>query len=383
MPRPFSYPSCRQPSLVTCGTGAIRTLVEPHTAGDTAFFISGHARVRSVLESSFQKHGTPLDPNCLIVKPAGEPTRQMIENGAEFLNRRPFARVAGSDGGAGMEWCRLAWAVASGRLSLDTGRFNCNGNEHRRPALWLAPTTCASGAEASGVAVFSDDGRKVPVVSRALLADHVLLDGQFLGWVEQQDLARSLCDAMSHAIEAYVSIVPSPLAKHAAVTGLRLILDHWADAPSSARNQHLMEAAYLGGVAASNCSVGIVHAFAHTLAAYGISHASGNAAGLLAGIATNAIAPTMTQFAKECGLPHADALAARIAPIVNVALRGTEALAIQHVLQDRGRQQDIVERISTDVCLRSNPVPLEAKTVATFLARVCRQLSYANAVTRH
>jgi alcohol dehydrogenase class IV len=133
-----------------------------------------------------------------------------------------------------------------------------------------------------------------------------------------------------------------------------------------------MEAAYLAGVAASNCSVGVVHAFAHTIAAYGVGHAVGNAAGLLPGIATNAAAPPLRELAAVCGLSGVDALVCRIAPIVNLALDGTERMAIAHVLQDPSRRHDVAVRMSGDACLRSNPLPLDDTAVDAFLTRVVR-----------
>lgn len=370
----LGYPSYRQPGFVTSGTGAIRTLAQD-TPARAAFFVSGHGSVRAAVEASFQKRGVRLDPASVIVKPRGEPDHSMLTMGAEFLGRHAFTRIVGIGGGSVMDWCRLSWAVSTGMLSLTSGRMEHNGHAVARPEFWLAPTTCATGAEAASVAVYSAGGRKVPVVSPAFVADHVVLDGQFLAGLTPRDLACFLSDAMSHAIEAYGSIVPSALAKQSAVSALRLILDQWAHPPSTHRNQSLMEAAYLGGVAASNCSVGVVHAFAHTMAAYGVSHAAGNAAGLLAGIAANADAPALADLAEQCGLRGVDALSDRVAPIVAEALAGPEAAAIRLVLEDAGRRQDVVGRMSTDVCLRSNPIPLDGNAIDAFLTRVVQGLA--------
>ena len=76
---------------------------------------------------------------------------------------------------------------------------------------------------------------------------------------------------------------PAALAKEAAFAALRLILEHYANASDASHAQTLMEAGYLGGVAAANCSVGAIHAFAHTMAAYGMPHGYANALGLIAG----------------------------------------------------------------------------------------------------
>ena len=96
---------------------------------------------------------------------------------------------------------------------------------------------------------------------------------------------------------------------------------------------------------------------------------------MLAGIATNAADPALPDLAARCGLASVDALAARVAPIVNEALGGTEALAIRHILQDPGRRHEVAERMSRDVCLRSNPIPLDGEGIDAFLARVIQHVA--------
>ena len=236
-----------------------------------------------------------LSEHQVIEKPAGEPTFDMIERGSKFLKTQDFVRIVAIGGGAVMDWCRLALASSEGIFSFDNGSVELSVSTRKTPELWLVPTTCATGAEAATVAVFTDR-KKVPVVSQHFLADRVILDGQFLEALESPLLANFLCDALSHAIEAYVSIVPCYLAKQAASGALWLILENVGKENDASRNDRLMEAAYLGGLAASHCSVGVVHAFAHTMASHGFSHARGNAMGLLAGISMNSDVPAMREF---------------------------------------------------------------------------------------
>ena len=114
-------------------------------------------------------------------------------------------------------------------------------------------------------------------------------------------LACSLADTLSHGIESFVSLVPGTLAKESGVAAVRLVLEHPGEAAGSCRDERLMEAGYLGGVAASNCSVGVVHAFAHSIAALGIGHGHGNALGLTAGVLTNADAAAMSTLVRRFG----------------------------------------------------------------------------------
>jgi alcohol dehydrogenase class IV len=215
--------------------------------------------------------------------------------------------------------------------------------------------------------VLSANGRKVPVVSPTFIADRVILDGQFLRLVSAASLACALCDALSHAVEAFVSIVPCTLAEEAAVAALRLILEHYAKASDASHAQALMEAGYLGGVAAAHCSVGAIHAFAHTMAAYGVPHGYANALGLSAGIYANQDTPAMQTLLQRCGAPTVEVLVDWFKPIVRLALSHALDPNPRWLLQDPMTRQTISDRMALDVCMRSNPKMLDEEARRVFL----------------
>jgi alcohol dehydrogenase class IV len=366
----ISFPSYQQPSLVTFGTGSIKVLMECGDLTDTAILISGQDTVMTVVERCLRKRGYPLDEVYMLSKPAGEPTSDMIQLGAAFLQERSWNRIMGIGGGSVMDWCRLAWAESESLLSYSAGKVELKGTIERRPEFWLIPTICGTGAEASSVAVFSANGRKIPVVSRAFLADRVVLDGQFLAHVNPSGLANSLCDALSHAIEAFVSIVPCYLAKEIAIASLHLILEAYHKEASVSRHDRLMEAGYLGGVAASNCSVGAIHAFAHTMATYGVTHGHANALGLIAGIYANQDTPGMQALFRRCGMGSPEQFAACLRPIVQAAISPPEDGKLLAILRDDSLRGTIKTQMAADGCMRSNPQPLNDYDLHQFLDRV-------------
>ena len=362
-----AFPSYKQPGVVTFGTGSIKALLECEELAETAFFLSGQVQVRQIVTSSLHKYGQTLDARQVITKPAGEPTYAMVQAGAAFLHRRSWQRIVGIGGGSVLDWCRLAWAASQDLLLLDDGKAGVQGAPAGRPEFWLVPTTCGTGAEAANVAVFSANGRKLPVVSPTFIADRVILDGQFLRLVSPASLACALCDALSHAVEAFVSIVPGCLAKEAAFAALRLILEHYTNASNASHAQALMEAGYLGGVAAANCSVGAIHAFAHTMAAYGMPHGYANALGLIAGIAANQDTPAMQTLLQRCGVSTVEVLGNWLKPIVRLALSQAINVDPRGLLQDPMTRQVISDRMALDVCMRSNPKMLDAEARRVFL----------------
>ena len=132
-----AFPSYKQPSVVTFGTGSIKALLECEDLAETAFFLSGQVQVRQIVASSLHKYGQTLDAGQVMTKPAGEPTYAMVQAGAAFLRRHPWQRIVGIGGGSVLDWCRLAWAASQDMLSLDDGKTECT-RDSSGPARILA-----------------------------------------------------------------------------------------------------------------------------------------------------------------------------------------------------------------------------------------------------
>ncbi len=357
----FSFPTLRQPPAVTFGRGSLRVVVDALSdhAGQgqgTVLFISAHPAVRAAFDAACSKRGVAAGQVRTCVKPAGEPTRAMIALGAAFLRAQPPSRLIALGGGSVLDWARLAWLDSLGQLPGSLAEVDAPPPP--RPEMWLVPSTCATGAEAATVAVYSSDGQKVPVVDERFLADRVVLDAQFLEALDEASLARLLCDTLSHGIEAFVSLVPHDLAREFAAASLALVLEHFDDPPGGHRLEHLLEASYLAGLAASHCSVGVVHAWAHCLAGFGFAHAEANALGLLAGLRANAEAPALARLAHRLGCASTGDLAARVAPIVRRALPRCQVARLGEVLANAHERQSLLAHMAADTCLRTNPLKL-------------------------
>jgi alcohol dehydrogenase len=371
--RKISYPVYRQPSQVSFGTGSSRILADVDVATDAVFLISSQTSVRETLRGAFSKQGSVFDEWPVLEKPPGEPTRDTVAACAEWLSDRPAYRLIAVGGGSVLDWARLASAVAGGWLDLNTGGVTAPAAAWSRPELVLVPTTCGSGAEAAGVSVYTAGGVKRAVVSQSFIADRVILDGQFLSAFDATAVAPFLCDALSHAIEAFVSIVPNQFAKYAAANALQLILDH-QHASDPCSRERLMEAGYLGGVAASNCSVGVVHAFAHALACYGVPHGIANGLGLSAGIATNAMTDEMANLLGRTGFATPEDLQEAVKPLISAAVSSSHAEHVRDLLARPSDRDLVIGSMEADVCLRTNPRRLDRADLHTFCDRVAADL---------
>jgi alcohol dehydrogenase class IV len=311
----------------------------------------------------------------LLRKSEGEPTAESIAAAGEWLAQNSFGTLIAVGGGSVLDWARLSLAVSRNWLNVTTGSIAADLKPADRPRLVLVPTSCGSGAESAAVAVYSVEGRKQPVVSDAFLADRVVLDGQVLNSASPSTLASWMSDTLSHAIESFVSVVPNALAKHAAVSALQTVLRFGSNADVHCRHERLMEAGFLGGVAASNCSVGVVHAFAHTVASYGVPHGVANAMGLAAGISANAGTSEMRALLDLLGMSASDALVSAISPITATALADGVPATARAALDDTGGREEIAARMAKDVCLRSNPRRMDNAALQVFLQDVAQAVS--------
>lgn len=362
-----TFPNFEQPGRVTFGAGSLRTLGEYDGLQQTALFVSGQAAIQQRLFAVLGKQGVDVAELHVAIKPSGEPTREMISEGAKFLSTVKPKRIVAIGGGSVMDWSRLAWLDWHGMLESPARLAAITRDHPERPKMCLVPTTCGSGAEAASVAVYEDSGHKIPIASSTLIADQVILDAHFLNDLDNGTLECHLCDALSHAVEAFVSIVPCYLAKEAGLSAFSILLENYDTDPGTQRNERLLEASYFAGLAAAHCSVGVVHALAHSLAAYQVRHGVANAVGLIAGILANSDTPAMAQLVRRSGVGSVDQLVQLLRPITRKAIGVSDRMNFQRLLYDETIRADLVERVKRDVCLRTNPRPLNETEINQFL----------------
>ena len=89
-------------------------------------------------------------------------------------------------------------------------------------------------------------------------------------------LFSSAFDALTHAIEGYVSIIDKPLLNPIAIIAMKEIikvLDYITEKNIDIKHlETLCNAAYYAGIIQNHCSVGLTHSFAHQLTSYGVNH---------------------------------------------------------------------------------------------------------------
>jgi len=188
------------------------------------------------------------------------------------------------------------------------------------------PTTSGTGSEVSSFAVITDEkkGVKYPLADYELTPDIAIIDPDFVLSVPGSVAADTGIDVLTHALEAYVSVMASDYTDGLALKAIQLVFEYL---PRSFTNNQDLEArvkmhnaSCIAGMAFANAFLGINHSLAHKLGGeFHIPHGRANAILLPHVILYNASIPTKfnpfpkyeyyiaaekyTQVAKILGLP--------------------------------------------------------------------------------
>ncbi|MGI6553978.1 MAG: bifunctional acetaldehyde-CoA/alcohol dehydrogenase [Bacillota bacterium] len=169
----------------------------------------------------------------------------------------------------------------------------------RKTRFVAIPTTSGSGSEVSAFAVITDKGRdiKYPLADYELTPDVAIIDPELVMTMPKGLTADTGIDALTHAIEAYVSVMASDFTDGLALKAIELVFRYLPRAyhnPDDAEAREKMHnAASIAGMAFTNAFLGVNHALAHKLGGeFDIPHGRANAILLPHVIAYNASVPS-------------------------------------------------------------------------------------------
>jgi alcohol dehydrogenase len=147
----------------------------------------------------------------------------------------------------------------------------------------VVPTTAGTGSEVTAGMVILDreQGQKIIMFENYNIPRVAILDPVMTEKLPPNLTASTGMDALTHAVESYVSVQRNPISDAVALHGVRLVSRHLAAAVKNgsdlvARGQ-MQVAALLSGWAFSNALLGLVHAMAHSIGAVkGVPHGLAN-----------------------------------------------------------------------------------------------------------
>jgi alcohol dehydrogenase len=213
-----------------------------------------------------------------------EPPLEVGEKLVSFTRQGKFDMVIGVGGGSAMDLAKLA-AVLAAHEGTVADYLNLTGTKkvHKKglPKI-LIPTTSGTGSEVTNISVLSLDTTKDVVTHDYLLADVAIVDPELTVSVPPRVTAATGIDALTHAVEAYVSVNANPITDGLALQAIRLIGRSLRKAVENGNDKQaridMSNGSYLAGLAFFNAGVAGVHALAYPLGGqFHIPHGESNA----------------------------------------------------------------------------------------------------------
>lgn len=230
----------------------------------------------------------PLQENgyrtTLYTDIAPEPPLAIGEQLVDYTRKHQFDLVIGLGGGSALDLAKLAAVLAThdGKVADYLNLTGTKTLENKGLPKILIPTTSGTGSEVTNISVLSLQTTKDVVTHDYLLADVAIVDPELTISLPAKVTAATGVDALTHAIEAYVSINANEVTDGLALQAIKLISSSIRTAVHDGKNKQarsdMSYGSYLAGLAFFNAGVAGVHALAYPLGGqYHIAHGDSNA----------------------------------------------------------------------------------------------------------
>ena len=206
------------------------------------------------------------------------PTTRQVGAGLQFAAPLKPDCVVGLGGGSAMDCAKgINFLLTNGGKMSDYWGFG-QASRELLPAIGI-PTTAGTGSEAQSFALITDaeSHRKMACGDPTAMFRAVVLDPNLLSSAPTEVAAATGLDAVSHAIESFVSTRRNPVSRMLASQAWQLLHLHLDDSLAAGASPetrgHVLLAAHLAGAAIEQSMLGAAHACANPLtAAFAIPH---------------------------------------------------------------------------------------------------------------
>ena len=328
---------------------------------------------------------------------APDPTLASAKAGAEQMKSFKPDCIIALGGGSAMDAGKIMWVLYEhpeadfmdmAMRFMDIRKRVYTFPKMGEKAYFIAvPTSAGTGSEVTPFAVITDEksGVKYPLADYELLPNMAIIDTDFHMSAPRGLTAASGIDAVTHALEAYASIMATDYTDGLAIQALKSIFKYLPDAYDNGQTdaiarEKMANAATMAGMAFANAFLGVCHSMAHKLGAFHhLPHGVANALMIEEVIRFNSCeTPAKMGTFPQYDHPHAMARYAEIADALGLggntdeekveALIGAvnalkERVGIKKTIKDYGiDEQDFLDRLDAmteqafdDQCTGANP----------------------------
>ena len=328
---------------------------------------------------------------------APDPTLACAKEGAEQMRAFQPDTIIAIGGGSAMDAGKIMWVLYEhpdadfmdmAMRFIDIRKRIYTFPKMGEKAYFIAvPTSAGTGSEVTPFAVITDEstGVKYPLADYELLPNMAIIDTDMHMTAPKGLTSASGIDAVTHALEAYASVMATDYTDGLALRSLKMIFDYLPRAYDNGPNdpaarEKMANAATMAGMAFANAFLGVCHSMAHKLGAFHhLPHGIANALLICEVMRFNAAeVPTKMGTFSQYDHPHTLARYAEVADYLNLGgstdedklenlIKAVEELkekiGIKKTIKDYGidekdflsRLDEMVEQAFDDQCTGANP----------------------------
>ena len=246
---------------------------------DTFLYENGNTKpITDKLDEMGIQHTTFFDV-------APDPTLACAKAGAEQMHSFKPDCIIALGGGSAMDAAKIMWVLYEhpeadfmdmAMRFVDIRKRIYTFPKMGEKAYFIAiPTSAGTGSEVTPFAVITDEktGVKYPLADYELLPNMAIIDTDFHMTAPKGLTAASGIDAVTHALEAYASMMATDYTDGLALKALKIIFEYLPRAYENGQNdvearEKMANAATIAGMAFANAFLGVCHSMAHKLGAF-------------------------------------------------------------------------------------------------------------------
>ncbi|MBP3617832.1 MAG: bifunctional acetaldehyde-CoA/alcohol dehydrogenase, partial [Lachnospiraceae bacterium] len=246
---------------------------------DTFLYENGNTKpITDKLDEMGIQHATFFDV-------APDPTLACAKAGAEQMQAFKPDCIIALGGGSAMDAAKIMWVLYEhpeadfmdmAMRFVDIRKRIYTFPKMGEKAYFIAiPTSAGTGSEVTPFAVITDEqtGVKYPLADYELLPNMAIIDTDFHMTAPKGLTAASGIDAVTHALEAYASMLATDYTDGLALKALKTIFEYLPRAYENGQNdvearEKMANAATIAGMAFANAFLGVCHSMAHKLGAF-------------------------------------------------------------------------------------------------------------------
>lgn len=211
------------------------------------------------------------------------PTNEVVEEAAEIAQKENIDVFVAVGGGSSIDLTKAVNILMANPGPI--GQYGGIGLV-KEPVLPLIaiPTTAGTSSEITNVVALTDTKAvcKYVIIDNKIVADKVIADPEFTKTMPAGVTAATGMDAITHAVESYISNMSTALTEYHSIKALQIFHEYLPKAVANGADMEAREKMMLGcliaGFGFSNANLGLVHGIAHTLSAhFHLAHGVANA----------------------------------------------------------------------------------------------------------